>query len=161
MNKEEYALKLKSYKWKQRRIEILKRDMCVCADCYEASEHNHVHHLYYEKGKDPWEYPDSALITLCDLCHEKEHGIIYPDQQIVKVPHFLKKEGLRARDFYTLYPCLFSGITFDCSDKIVKQALRLRERRNINHQYQISCQRYDKDSPGNKLQGNTEDEGWI
>lgn len=33
----------------------------------------HTHHKYYQKDKLPWEYPDSALITLCWRCHELEH----------------------------------------------------------------------------------------
>lgn len=34
----------------------------------------HVHHKYYQVGKFAWEYPDSALITLCWTCHEKLHA---------------------------------------------------------------------------------------
>ncbi len=34
----------------------------------------HVHHLYYIKGKEPWDYKDSALITLCADCHQKRHS---------------------------------------------------------------------------------------
>jgi len=33
----------------------------------------HVHHKYYKYGLLPWEYPDSALITLCWPCHESLH----------------------------------------------------------------------------------------
>lgn len=29
--------------------------------------------MYYTPGKMAWEYNDSALVTLCDSCHEKEH----------------------------------------------------------------------------------------
>jgi len=28
-----------------------------------------VHHLYYEYGKEPWEYPLEAFVTLCETCH--------------------------------------------------------------------------------------------
>ncbi len=33
----------------------------------------HVHHRYYKKGYKAWEYPESALITLCWSCHELLH----------------------------------------------------------------------------------------
>lgn len=33
----------------------------------------HTHHQYYQLNKMPWEYPDSALITLCWNCHENLH----------------------------------------------------------------------------------------
>lgn len=32
-----------------------------------------IHHMYYIKGNKPWEYEDSALITLCEECHKKRH----------------------------------------------------------------------------------------
>ncbi|SFH39327.1 hypothetical protein [Pontibacter chinhatensis] len=34
----------------------------------------HIHHRYYQIGKMAWEYPDSALTTLCWECHEKLHA---------------------------------------------------------------------------------------
>ncbi|HLP50593.1 MAG TPA: hypothetical protein VK154_06885 [Chitinophagales bacterium] len=34
----------------------------------------HVHHLYYSKGYLPWEYPDSALVTLCEAHHRELHS---------------------------------------------------------------------------------------
>ena len=37
-----------------------------------------VHYKYYSKYPNgfrvsPWNYPDDALITLCDNCHKKVH----------------------------------------------------------------------------------------
>ena len=32
-----------------------------------------VHHKAYIYGYLPWEYPDSWLETLCELCHHKKH----------------------------------------------------------------------------------------
>ena len=34
----------------------------------------HVHHKKYIKGKMPWEYEDSDLISLCNLCHSNLHA---------------------------------------------------------------------------------------
>jgi 5-methylcytosine-specific restriction endonuclease McrA len=33
----------------------------------------HIHHKYYQQGLMAWEYPDSALVTLCWQCHEQLH----------------------------------------------------------------------------------------
>ena len=33
----------------------------------------HVHHKYYIEDRYPWEYDDSALITLCSDCHSEIH----------------------------------------------------------------------------------------
>lgn len=30
-----------------------------------------VHHLYYERNLDPWNYPDSAFMVTCQKCHEE------------------------------------------------------------------------------------------
>lgn len=38
----------------------------------------HVHHQYYIKGIEPWDYKDSALITLCADCHQKRHSSSVP-----------------------------------------------------------------------------------
>lgn len=44
-----------------------------------------VHHTYYIDEKLPWEYPDSALITLCSSCHKELHENsevpVYPPTQ--------------------------------------------------------------------------------
>lgn len=33
----------------------------------------HIHHKYYQVGRLAWEYPDTALMTLCWGCHEQLH----------------------------------------------------------------------------------------
>ena len=33
----------------------------------------HIHHKYYKRSLEPWEYPDDALVTYCWICHEEEH----------------------------------------------------------------------------------------
>lgn len=67
-----YAEKFKDPKWQKKRLQILERDGWCCQVCYNADDTLHIHHRWYEKGKDPWEYPDDCLVTLCDGCHEDE-----------------------------------------------------------------------------------------
>lgn len=67
-----YAEKLKDPRWQKKRLEILNRDEFTCQKCYDTESTLHVHHRYYEKGKEPWEANESALITLCESCHESE-----------------------------------------------------------------------------------------
>jgi|LGOV01.1.fsa_nt_gb hypothetical protein len=73
MAKKEYAGKWKDPRWQKKRLEIFERDEWTCRFCGEKEETLAVHHLYYEKNKDPWEYDTGALITLCQICHESEH----------------------------------------------------------------------------------------
>jgi Restriction endonuclease len=69
----DYSEKLKHPLWQRKRLEILSRDGFQCRCCKSDDTTLHVHHLKYDRGRDPWDYPDSALITLCETCHEIEH----------------------------------------------------------------------------------------
>ena len=66
-----YKEKLKDIKWKRKRDEIFKRDnyTCRCGSRMNVQ----VHHKKYVWGKEPWDYPNEDLITLCKMCHKKEH----------------------------------------------------------------------------------------
>ena len=67
-----YSEKFKDPRWQKKRLEILKRDKFSCQVCFDEKSTLHIHHKYYEGFKDPWEYSDSCLITLCFECHESE-----------------------------------------------------------------------------------------
>lgn len=68
-----YWEKLKDPRWQRKRLEIMQRDDFACSICYTDSETLNVHHQWYERGLDPWEYDDCALVTLCAECHKREH----------------------------------------------------------------------------------------
>lgn len=67
-------------RWKARRKLILERDKNCCVIC-TSNEKLQVHHRQYHfseslnKYKEPWEYPDDLMITLCDHCHQKGHRL--------------------------------------------------------------------------------------
>lgn len=70
-----YAEKLKDPRWQKLRLEVLNRDNFTCISCYNKEKTLHVHHLTYEWGKDPWDYPEFNFLTLCEDCHsEIEEG---------------------------------------------------------------------------------------
>lgn len=69
-----YAEQLLDSRWLAKREEILERDRYGCKRCAVFGRTGlHVHHLAYYGGLMAWEYPDRLLITLCELCHTKEH----------------------------------------------------------------------------------------
>jgi len=68
-----YSEKLRDPRWQKKRLEVLERDEWMCQNCFDSGSTLHVHHKYYEKNKDPWDYPLSAFLTLCEGCHETEH----------------------------------------------------------------------------------------
>jgi len=71
MEKEDYAKLLKNPKWQRKRLEIMQRDNFECKKCRGSDVELNVHHKEYIKGKNPWEYEDDNLITLCVYCHQE------------------------------------------------------------------------------------------
>jgi len=134
MTPNKYSDKLKDPRWAKKRKEILCRDANVCADCYTHNAPMHVHHIYYEYGFQPWEYPDDAYLTLCDKCHEIEHerfrSYVGPSRVMS-----LKKLGFRAKDYETLcfsYVGIVAGFfdTKHAIDMCLKNIRRRREHHN-------------------------------
>lgn len=66
-----YSNKLSDPRWFNKRNKIKSRDNYCCQVC-ASSKNLVVHHRYYDGFKDPWDYEDDALITLCQPCHELE-----------------------------------------------------------------------------------------
>jgi len=79
-----YGASLLDERWKRKRKEILVRDNHRCVNCM-SREKLQVHHRQYHfqiklrKFKEPWDYPLSLMITLCESCHRRGH-------QLYKVP---------------------------------------------------------------------------
>lgn len=55
----------------------MERDEFSCANCGDDKSTLNVHHHFYTKGANPWEYDNKDLSTLCQTCHEyiEEMGI--------------------------------------------------------------------------------------
>jgi len=70
----EYSEKSKDPRWQRRRLDILNRDNWSCLVCGDKTSTLNVHHKWYKKGMEPWEYQDNCLATLCENCHNTEHS---------------------------------------------------------------------------------------
>lgn len=68
-----YSNLLRHPQWQKKRLRIMERDGFKCGECGSETKTLNVHHDYYKAGAFPWEYPDEALKTLCQECHEKLH----------------------------------------------------------------------------------------
>lgn len=126
MNKEEYSELLKRKEWINKRNSILKRDKRKCVKC-SCKKSLHVHHTYYLIGKMPWEVPDDCLITLCKVCHEKEHegkdiksfARKYPPKNKPKSP---KKRRVKNKiEESKIKTCLFVAVKSDTLNKVFRQ----------------------------------------
>lgn len=67
-----YQEKLLDPRWQRKRLEIFQQDDWRCQKCGSLQNTLHAHHLYYEKGREPWEYSMDAYMTLCASCHQEE-----------------------------------------------------------------------------------------
>ena len=65
-----YSEKLRDPRWQKLRLEIMGRDEFRCRLCRSKEKTLNVHHSYYSKGANPWDYPNDSLVTVCEGCHK-------------------------------------------------------------------------------------------
>jgi hypothetical protein len=73
MAQKTYREKLLDPRWQKKRLERLEASNWACDSCEEKEKTLHVHHRRYFKGREPWEYSLSELMTLCWACHQELH----------------------------------------------------------------------------------------
>lgn len=128
-----YSEKLKHPLWQRKRLEILDRDNFKCRGCGSETNTLNVHHLKYIRGNNPWEYPNSFLITLCDICHEIEHEGQQSSREYL-IDSFICR-GARADDLFSLSVAIdMSGSNdaqvtsneWNCIAVILRESLKFR-----------------------------------
>lgn len=77
MTKTKNASKYSDSRWQKKRLEVMHRDGYKCKSCGKDGEGVtlNIHHSYYEKGVELWEYDGDTLVTLCESCHEERHWL--------------------------------------------------------------------------------------
>lgn len=88
-----YRAKLLDPRWQRKRLEILERDGWECQDCGDEKTTLHVHHTYYERGREPWEYENESLLTLCAPCHD---GVTAASKRLEKMLRSLGRHGTKS-----------------------------------------------------------------
>lgn len=84
-----YGATLFDPRWKAKRKEILERDQNQCVNC-KGKKNLHIHHRQYHFSrtlnvfKNPWEYDNRLMITLCEDCHQKGHRLYKVPVKYVK-----------------------------------------------------------------------------
>lgn len=78
-----YIEKLRDPHWQKKRLEVMSRDGFTCQLCGDTEHTLNVHHRRYILGRDPWDYPDEDLITLCEACHSLETEFAQARSQIL------------------------------------------------------------------------------
>ena len=84
-----YGAALFDPRWKSKRKERLERDQNKCVIC-KSDDNLQIHHRQYHFSrtlnvfKNPWEYDNSLMITLCESCHQKGHRLYRVPVKYVK-----------------------------------------------------------------------------
>lgn len=95
MDKSEYFNKLKDPRWQAKRLFIFERDKFECVSCGSKDKTLTVHHNYYEQNKNPWEYPDDSLMTLCEDCHKEAQITTKLLKESIKQTSYFDMEYIR------------------------------------------------------------------
>jgi len=66
-----FLKKYKDPRWQRKRVGILERADYHCEWCGADTLQLHVHHGYYSRNANPWDYDDATLWCLCEKCHDK------------------------------------------------------------------------------------------
>ncbi|MES2592373.1 MAG: HNH endonuclease [Bacteroidota bacterium] len=124
-----YAEKLSHPYWQRVRLEIMQRDNFKCVRCKATTITLHVHHLTYEYGRDPWDYPESNFITLCETCHNKEHKPKQVFQVIGELLKPLPVITLIEDQINSLQTKLRQSIPNDLEEDILKNIMYLQTKK--------------------------------
>ena len=68
-----YWEKLKDPRWQKMRLKVMETANFECVDCGDSESTLNVHHSYYKKSADPWDYEMESLQCLCEDCHKRQH----------------------------------------------------------------------------------------
>ena len=96
-----------------------------------------VHHKYYVYTAKAWEYPGSALITLCDHCHKKLHDTqevkVYSSFDL-KIPmNFTPCLRCNGAGRFPEYKHIEGGICFRCRGARYEELIEKSEKNSIEN----------------------------
>jgi 5-methylcytosine-specific restriction endonuclease McrA len=97
-----YEDKLLDCRWLAKSKSIKQRDFYTCTKC-RSNQRLEVHHKIYVSGRQPWEYEDRYLVTLCNKCHSKVHennpgiNLLTKDKKIIEDSSIVKKKQKQYR----------------------------------------------------------------
>ena len=78
----------------------------------------HIHHKYYIKDRNPWEYENEALVTLCAECHQKRHNTtnipLYSAKKELLITNLPMCKRCQGRGYIPQYHYYCEGICFKC-----------------------------------------------
>lgn len=70
-----YSEKLRDPRWQRKRLEVCDAVGWKCEDCGAKDKTLNVHHCFYIKGLEPWEYEIELLMCLDEECHQRRQAL--------------------------------------------------------------------------------------
>lgn len=83
LNRAVYREKLSRDEWKSFAHQAYQRVGNACEICKRGDRRLNVHHIAYKDGANPWEYADTDVIVLCEVCHNEMHAELQKFRQYV------------------------------------------------------------------------------
>lgn len=111
----DYKKKFLDPRWQKKRLEILQRDKFACCRCEDTEETLHIHHKFYIFGKEPWEYDDNVLETLCATCHQEDG---WDKDQVNEILRYLLLEGYTYRQLAQYLSGLQPPLDIDKEERV-------------------------------------------
>lgn len=112
-----YQEQLETFAWKRKRALILRMSFNKCYFCGRSSQLQ-VHHKYYVNGQMAWDYPDNALVALCEDCHRKIHDIqtplLFEDTQYSHYKQLTPCARCGGSGYIDRYKHVEGGVCFSC-----------------------------------------------
>lgn len=103
------SLGYKDPRWQQKRLERFSAANWTCQECCSNKVELNLHHYWYEKGNELWEYPDECFAVLCDKCHKDWH---VKKQFIDKQLRLSLSEMDQVRGLIAGFHCHLNGLDF-------------------------------------------------
>lgn len=69
-----YKQQLKTPQWRKFSADVRQAKGRSCNCCRRSDIETHVHHIYYDPNKLPWEYSHADVVLLCWKCHQDLHA---------------------------------------------------------------------------------------
>lgn len=126
MTRKTYAEKLKDPRWQKKRLETLSERDWTCEQCGSTTETLNVHHNFYLKDREPWDYETAQLSVLCEQCHELHHKEDYFAEAASRLP----VTGKNSRLFYGFVISGALDLEVELDNPWCEEAYRLGRRLN-------------------------------
>lgn len=91
-----YWEKLKDPRWQKLKNSILDREKYTCQICGDTENTLHIHHGYYTKDYEPWDYHPDTLWCLCKDCHENADAMKHDIHKFIATVHPSEHEEMFA-----------------------------------------------------------------